>query len=546
MEKTTGKVTSVKGQIVQVEFELDKPRIHDLLVLDKNKEVVLEVFRSSSSTSFYCLLLSDSQNISRGDKVLNTQKTLQVPATDKVLGRVIDIFGDVHDKDEPVSRDVLKEIFDFKVNQDKVVVPKDILETGIKAIDFFAPFYRGGKAGLFGGAGVGKTVLLTELINNVVISGEDGANEKNVSVFAAVGERSREAQELYENLKEAKVLGKTALLLGQMGENPAVRFRTAYAAAAISEFFRDDKEKNVLFFMDNMYRFAQAGNELSTLMNVIPSEDGYQPTLTSEMGAVHERLYSTEKANITAVEAIFVPSDDLTDYGVRSVFPYLDTTLVLSRDIYQSGRLPAIDLLGSTSAALNPEVAGEDHYNAFIEAKALLEKASTLERIVSLIGESELSYDNEKIYRRATILKNYMTQYFFVVAAQTGRDGVKVPLAETVSDVKRILGGDFDTATPDDFLFIGSLKDIDKKYGKESKEIGLRAEFERKKKLANKGNTGVPEEPSPVASSGSHAAVEQPKDDKQSIFSRLLSSKAKKDEDKAVASENEEDTKKSF
>lgn len=538
METTTGKITAVKGQIVQVEFELDKPKIHDLLVLDKNKDVSLEVFRSSSSTSFYCLLLTDSQNIARGDRVINTQKSLQVPATDKVLGRVIDIFGDAHDRDEPVSREVLKEIFDFKVNQEKVVVPKKILETGIKAIDFFAPFYLGGKAGLFGGAGVGKTVLLTELINNVVISGEGGSSEKNVSVFAAVGERSREAQELYENLKEAKVLEKTALLLGQMGENPAVRFRTAYAAAAISEYFRDDKEKNVLFFMDNMYRFAQAGNELSTLMNVIPSEDGYQPSLTSEMGAVHERLYSTDKASITTVEAIFVPSDDLTDYGVRSIFPYLDTTLVLSRDIYQSGRLPAIDLLGSTSAALSPQVAGQDHYDAFIEAKALLEKASTLERIVSLIGESELSYENEKIYRRATILKNYMTQYFFVVANQTGRPGVRVPIPETVSDVKRILAGEFDTASPEDFLYISSLKDVAKKYSnKPGKEIGLKAEFERKKALAK--NSKEVQEGSNTESKETSNTTEsdQTNDDKQSLFSRLISSKSKKKKEENTQTE---------
>lgn len=481
--ESKGKVISIKGQIVQVRFEGEKPKIHDLLMLEEDNSVRLEVYRSSSSTSFYCLLLTDPKGMSRNSKAINTGKTLEVPATENVLGRVFDVFGDVHDSEIPIESEVYKEIFKSDLDKEKVRVPTKILETGIKAIDFFAPFFKGGKAGLFGGAGVGKTVLLTELINNIVIGNKDDNSTDTVSVFAAVGERSREAQELYENLKEAKVLSKTALLLGQMGENPAVRFRTAYAAAAISEFFRDVKNKNVLFFMDNMYRFAQAGNELSTLMNVIPSEDGYQPTLTSEMGAVHERLYSTDKTSITSVEAIFVPSDDLTDYGVRSIFPYLDTNLVLSRDIYQQGRLPAIDLLSSNSAALNVEFAGQEHYSTYIQAKALLEQSATLERIVSLIGESELSYENAIVYKRAKILQNFMTQYFFVVAGQTGRKGVLVPLEQTVKDVRQILDGKFDGANPDDFRFIGSVNDLAKKIeeGKSYKDIGLRKEFEAKK-----------------------------------------------------------------
>ncbi|NCT55232.1 F0F1 ATP synthase subunit beta [bacterium] len=481
--ESKGKVISIKGQIVEIMFDGEKPNIHDLLEVEADRTIKLEVYRSSSNDTFYCLLLTESKDMSRNSVVINTEKTLKVAATENVLGRVIDVFGNTHDSNIEIKTDEYKEIFKSNLDKDIVQVPNTILETGIKAIDFFAPFFKGGKAGLFGGAGVGKTVLLTELINNIVVGGKDKNSSDTVSVFAAVGERSREAQELYENLKSAEVLSKTAMLLGQMGENPAVRFRTAYAAAAISEYFRDIKEKNVLFFMDNMYRFAQAGNELSTLMNVIPSEDGYQPTLTSEMGAVHERLYSTEKAIITSVEAIFVPSDDLTDYGVRSIFPYLDTNLVLSRDIYQQGRLPAIDLLGSNSAALNIEFAGEDHYKTYIEAKSLLEKSATLERIVSLIGESELSYENAKVYKKSKILQNYMTQYFFVVAAQTGKSGVKVPLEQTVKDVKSILEGKFDSYDPEEFLFIGSLEDVTKKTEEATgtTDIGLRAQFEAKK-----------------------------------------------------------------
>ncbi|HHH14078.1 MAG TPA: F0F1 ATP synthase subunit beta [candidate division WWE3 bacterium] len=454
--KNLGKIVSVTGNIVTVEFSFEKPEIHNLVVLENKKDAILEVYASKNEEQFYCILLTDTNDVKRGDRVINTGQTLKVPHPKVALGRVFDIFGNPHDdKGDFLDKDK-KEIFKYeKGNNSQVKVPERILETGIKAIDFFCPIYEGGKAGLFGGAGVGKTVLLTELINNVVISNKEN---NSVSVFAAVGERSREAQELYENLKKTKVLPHTSLILGQMGENPAVRLKTADAAAALAEYFREDLKKNVLFFMDNMYRFAQAGRELATLMKTIPSEDGYQATLASELGRIHERLVSTSKANITAVEAIFVPSDDITDYGVKSVFPYLDASIVLSRDIYQQGRLPAIDLLNSSSAALNRETVGNDHYEAYIEAKNLLEKARKLDRIVSLIGESELSITNQTIYKRAKILKNYMTQYFTVVEDQTGHKGIQVPLKTTVKDVKDILEGVYDKDKPSNFLYIGNIR----------------------------------------------------------------------------------------
>ncbi|PIR43895.1 F0F1 ATP synthase subunit beta [candidate division WWE3 bacterium CG10_big_fil_rev_8_21_14_0_10_32_10] len=464
--QNTGKIISIKGNIVEVEFANNKPKIHNILVLEKDANTVFEVYTSSSSNKFYCLMLTNSNNISRGDIVVNTNQALVIPATENALGRVFDVFGNVHDGLGPIKSKEMREIFlEKKDNIEGVLVPTEVLETGIKAIDFFAPIYRGGKAGLFGGAGVGKTVLLTELINNIVISKSNKKENESVSVFAAVGERSREAQELYENLKESKVLPYTTLILGQMGENPAVRYRTAYSAVSLSEYFRDDLKKNVLFFMDNMYRFAQAGMELSTLMSTIPSEDGYQATLTSEMGEIQGRLSSTNEATITSVEAIFVPSDDITDYAVRSTFPYLETTIVLSRDIYQQGRLPAVDLLSSTSSALNPDTVGELHYQTYIDAKNLLETSANLERIVSLIGESELSVTNQTIYKRAQILKNYMTQDFFVVASQTGTPGKKVPLATTIKDVNNILEGMHDSKEPSDFLYIGGIFDISKKEG---------------------------------------------------------------------------------
>ncbi len=247
-----------------------------------------------------------------------------------------------------------------------------------------------------------------------------------------------------------------------MGENPAVRFRTATAGAAIAEYFRDEEEKDVLFFIDNAFRFAQAGYELSTLMNTIPSEGGYQSTLSSEMAALQERLFSNERGSITSIEAVYVPSDDITDYGVQSIFNHLDASVVVSREIYQEGRLPAIDLISSTSSTLSVDVAGEEHYKTYIAATNLLKKSASLDRIVSLVGETELSSEDQLTYKRSKILKNYMTQYFAVAKAQTGKEGVYIPLETTVSDVKQILEGKFDEHAPEEFLYIGSLADIKK------------------------------------------------------------------------------------
>ncbi len=479
MTDNKGIVKQIKGQIIEVEFNGEKPAVHDILKLESDENMVLEVFASSSGNRFYCLAMTESDNLKRGELVINTGKSLTVPATPNVLGRVFDVFGHVHDGKDKIKSEDYMEVFGRKdsITPDKVFVHNEILKTGIKAIDFFCPIMKGGRAGLFGGAGVGKTVLLTELINNIVIAGseiKEGGEAKDklnpdgtlnldkvntVSVFAAVGERSREAQELLETLDETGVLPFVTLLLGQMGENPAVRFRTAYAAATLAEYFRDALEKNVLFFMDNAYRFAQAGYELATLMNLLPSEDGYQPTLNSELGEFHERLISTKDASVTVIEAVFVPSDDVTDYGVRSIFPFLSTSVVFSREVYQQGRFPAIDFLQSGSSALNPDIVGEDHYKAYLEAKKLLEKSSKIERIASLVGEHELSVEDQIIYKRTKILRNYMTQSFFVVEVQTGRPGVNIDIKDVVEDVNKIINGDYDDIDPREFLYIGRAED---------------------------------------------------------------------------------------
>jgi F-type H+-transporting ATPase subunit beta len=446
-----GKILTINGQIAEVQFVDEMPQIHDILVLENNLEIKMEVFTSASATSFFCLVLSPVTTLARGTIVLNTKQSLTLPMGDEVLGRVMDIFGNPQDGKGAINAHSMKPIFTRDVPFNQLATGSKILETGVKVLDFFCPILEGGKVGLFGGAGVGKTILLTEIIHNIVILNKN----TSISVFAGVGERTREGQELYESLGESGVLNSVSLIYGAMGENPAVRFRTAIAAVALAEYFRDEKKKNVLFFIDNVFRFAQAGYELATIMNSIPSEGGYQATLSSEMGLVHERLISTQEASITSFEAVYVPSDDITDHGVQSVFPYLDSTIVLSRSIYQEGRFPSVDMLSSTSGTLNSTTAGETHYKTFLASQSLLKKAVSLERIVSLIGQGELSKEDQQIYKRAQILKNYMTQNFFTVENQTGRKGVYVSRKDTVNDVRDILEGSYDQIDPDKFLHIG-------------------------------------------------------------------------------------------
>ncbi|MBI2414272.1 F0F1 ATP synthase subunit beta [candidate division WWE3 bacterium] len=448
-----GIIKSIKGHIVEVEFYTGlKPKVNDVLYLESDKNCRLQAYKSSDSDSFYCVALSPIRGYYRGAKVLNTGEALSIPVGEGVLGRVMDIFGDPKDGkgSMPSNR---RSIFQDTPDYSSISSQQQVLETGIKVIDFFAPIVKGGKVGLFGGSGVGKTILLTEILHNIV----NLDPLKNVSVFAGVGERSREGQELYDELDRTKVLNSVALIFGTMGDSPSVRFLTGIAGVTIAEEFRDNLGKNVLFFVDNMYRFAQAGNELSMLMNTIPSEDGYQATLVSEMANMHERLVSRGENSITTVEAIYVPADDILDQGVQAIYDYLDSGIVLSRDVYREGRLPAVDILSSGSSALSPETVDFIHYAASLEAKTLLKKAESLDRIVSLVGESELSAEDKLYYQRARKLRNFMTQNFFVAEKQTGRPGVYVSLKDTVKGVQAILRGDFDEVSEDHFLFIGSV-----------------------------------------------------------------------------------------
>lgn len=456
MKNTSGRIIGIAGQIVEVEFLDEKPVVNDIVALEKDPKVLMQVYASSGISSYYCLLLSTTNLIARGAMVVNTKKPIQIPVGTGVLGRVIDIFGEPRDGLGPLAATTRLPIYKESMPYSEIVTKQEVLETGIKVVDLFSPLVKGGKIGLFGGAGVGKTILLTEIIHNVVVLHK----QQSISVFAGVGERTREGQELFESLGQAGVLPSVALVFGAMGENPAVRYLTGLAGVTLAEYFRDQAQKDVLFFIDNAFRLVQAGNELSMLMDMIPSEDGYQATLDSEMASFHERLISTKDHSLTTVEAIYVPNDDILDQGVQAIFPYLDSIAILSRNVYQEGRLPAIDVLSSTSSLLNPQAVGEAHYKTVIEAQALLKKAISLDRIVSLVGESELSDSDRKDYRRAKKLRNFMTQCFYVAESQTGKKGQYVPVDRTVADVQDIIHGVYDELPEEKFLYIGSAKDL--------------------------------------------------------------------------------------
>jgi F-type H+/Na+-transporting ATPase subunit beta len=457
IEDNIGRVVGVKDFAVEVEFLTHNyPKIYDVLYLEKNNTVKMVVFKSSGQNTFYCISLSPVYEIERGSRVVNTHEPIRVPVGNSVIGRVIDLYGNPKDGLHELSYDEVRSIYNKPPEYDDISSKQILLETGIKVVDLFAPLIKGGKTGLFGGSGVGKTILLTEILHNIV----NKDREKNVSIFCGIGERTREGHELYKELQKTGVLDCVSLVLSSMGDSPSIRFLTTLSAVSQAEHFRDANKKDVLFFIDNIFRFAQAGNELSLLMNTIPSEDGYQPTLGSEMAAVHERLVSSKNNTLTTIEAIYMPSDDLLDPGVQSVYSYLDSGVVLSREVYREGRYPSVDILNSTSSALNINTVSPTHYYVTTKAQNLLNKALSLERIVSLVGESELSDEDKQLYIRAKKIKNYMTQNFFVSSSQTGKEGVYIPLQTTIQDVKDIIDGMYDVVSEDKFLYIGSAKEL--------------------------------------------------------------------------------------
>jgi len=456
MNTAQGEIISVRGQVLEVLFVSDKPMIHEVLALEEDKNIKMKVYASGGRNIMYCLALGEVAGLSRGKKVASTGESISFPVGEKMLGRVVDAFGDALDDQPPVVPEERAPIYGGE-SRNGVEFTNELIETGIKVIDLFVPMVKGGKIGLFGGAGVGKTMLLTEIMHNVL--GAKGG-KKTVSVFAGVGERSREGLELVEALAAAEVLPSTSLIFGQMGENPLVRFLAAYSAVTLAEFFRDKKKFDVMFFVDNIFRLAQAGNEISTMTNMLPSEDGYQPTLESEIAAIQERLVSKNGAFVSSIEAIYVPADDLMDHAVQAIMSNLDSAVVLSREEYQKGLLPAIDILTSSSTILDPAIVGDDHYATAIQAKSTLEQSRSLERIVALMGEAELSAADRLIYRRGKLVRAYMTQRFYVASSGLAVKEGFVPRDTTIAEVKSILAGAWDGVEEAKLLRIGSLKEV--------------------------------------------------------------------------------------
>ncbi len=449
-----GQVLSVLGNVVEVEFYDSDLFMGEILTLEEDPSVQLEVVSAIKKEIFLCLSLNKNESLYRGGKLKRTGQSLKIPVGQMLLGRVVDIFGQPIDDSPPFETKETKTVYQQSPPYQETILKKELIETGIKVIDFFAPLMEGGKLGIFGGAGLGKTVLLSELMHNVVFQ------EKGIVIFAGIGERIREGYELYETLKKTKVLPSSVLVFGQMNEPAAVRFKVGNSAVSIAEYFRDIQRKNTVFFIDNIYRFLQAGNELSTLLRNIPSEGGYQATLDSEVGALQERLVSTKRASVTSVQAVYVPADDITDPGVQALIPYFDSMIIFSRNVYQEGRRPAIDTLASSSSITTAAIIGEEHYQALIEAKKILERYKELQRIVSIVGEAELITEDRIIFHRAKKILNFMAQDFFVISEQTGKPGKYVKREKTVEGIKKILDGDLDRFEDEALLNIGDLSDL--------------------------------------------------------------------------------------
>jgi F-type H+/Na+-transporting ATPase subunit beta len=448
-----GRVRGVRGQIVEVEYDTGStlPRFFDILTSPENDKIKLEVYAYSGNNRLYCLSLTQRSLLKRDLRLISTGKPLVIPVGNAILGRVMNLFGDPVDNKGPLVPDKSVPIFREQSSSHDVVTNIEMLETGIKIIDFLTPFVRGGKTGFVGGAGVGKTVLITELIHNITFKHE------GFSIFAGIGERIREGHELMKALEESKTISRVALVFGQMNDNAIIRFRIAWAAATLAEYFRDEQKKDVLFFADNVYRFIQAGAEVSAVLGSIPSELGYQGTLETEITNFENRLVSSSSASITSCQTVYVPADDLSDVGVAAILSKLDAQVILSRDRASRGFYPPVDYLTSSASTLNPKVVGEKHYAVATKALETLNAHQSLSRIVAIVGETELSHTDQIVYRRAKKLINYFTQSFFTMEGQTGKKGTYVEVAKTVDDVEGIITGKFDEVAEEKFMYLGSL-----------------------------------------------------------------------------------------
>ena len=456
MEEMKGKIVQVSGPVIDVEFEGSYlPAIKDALyVIQDGKKKVMEVSQHTGNNVVRCIMLAASEGLCKDMEVIATGSGISVPVGEKTLGRLFNVLGDTLDDgaklDDEEHWSIHRNPPSF-AEQSPVV---EMLQTGIKVIDLLAPYAKGGKIGLFGGAGVGKTVLIQELIRNIA------AESGGYSIFTGVGERSREGNDLWTEMKESGVLEKTALVFGQMNEPPGARMRVAETGLTMAEYFRDVKRQDVLLFIDNIFRFVQAGSEVSALLGRMPSAVGYQPTLATDLGELQERIASTTKGSITSVQAVYVPADDLTDPAPATTFSHLDATTVLSRKIVEQGIYPAVDPLESTSRILEPDVVGEEHYNVARRVQEVLQKYKELQDIIAILGMEELSEDDKLTVYRARKIQRFLSQPFHVAENFTGTPGKYVPVEDTVKGFKAILDGEMDEYPEAAFFNIGTIEDV--------------------------------------------------------------------------------------
>lgn len=460
-----GKLLQIAGPIIDVKFENGKlPSLLSLLETKNmnDQKVSLEVVQYIGNDAVRCISLNPTEGLARGKEVIDTGGTIMTPVGSDTLGRMFNVLGEPID-DKPIDPSVKKlSIHREAPDYEDLVSNKEVFETGIKVLDLLCPFPKGGKIGLFGGAGVGKTVLIQELINNVA------TKHGGISVFTGVGERSREGNDLYFEMEESGVLENTALVFGQMNEPPGSRMRVAFTGLTMAEYFRDEEGKDVLLFIDNIFRFSQAGSEVSALLGRMPSAVGYQPTLATEMGALQERITSTRKGSITSVQAVYVPADDLTDPAPATTFTHLDAKIVLSRPISALGIYPAVDPLESSSRMLDPSVVGQDHYDVASEVQNILQRYTELQDIIAILGIDELSDEDKQLVNRARRVRNFLSQPFFVAETFTGKKGQYVTLKETITSFKEIINGSYDIVPEMEFMSIGNSDSL-KKYIKKAK-----------------------------------------------------------------------------
>ena len=454
-KKHIGKVTEVIGPVIDIRFkDGELPQILNAVEIDNNgKRLVVEVAQHIGDNVVRCIAMSSTDGV-RGTDAVDTGKSISVPVGNETLGRIFNVLGEPVDELPPPETKEKWEIHRPAPSYEEQESTTEILETGIKVVDLICPYAKGGKIGLFGGAGVGKTVLIMELINNIA------KQHGGISVFSGVGERTREGNDLYNEMKESGVINKTALVYGQMNEPPGARMRVALSGLTMAEYFRDKEGQDVLLFIDNIFRFTQAGSEVSALLGRMPSAVGYQPTLATEMGALQERITSTKHGSITSVQAVYVPADDLTDPAPATTFAHLDATTVLSRSIASQGIYPAVDPLESTSRILTPDVVGQEHYEVAREVQRILQRYTELQDIIAIMGIDELSDEDKLTVARARKMQRFLSQPFSVAEQFTGYQGRYVPLKETVRGFKEIIEGKHDDIPESAFLFAGTIDEV--------------------------------------------------------------------------------------